>query len=376
MRVTFVDQVGATAGGAERTLATFLQFAPPDIEASAILFEDGAFADELRSLGVAVDIVAAPRAVESATREGNLLAVALRTPEMIRNVARVLRRRRPDLVYTNSMKAHFVGALAAKMTGTPCVVHFHDLFSGTPLVALRILSRYASQTRIACSQLVADAMDVGNTRVIYGPVQVDAYDELEDRATARRGLGIDDDLPIVALIGRINRWKGHDRFVRIAGLVNAVLPVRFIIVGAPIFRDVDFVPELQKEIGRLSLGDRVSFHPWVSDVRSVFAAIDINANCSTREPFGRTLVEAAAAGVPTVCFADSGASETIDDGVNGRSIAPGDEREFARSIVEMLVNKERLDTIARAARRISARFDAPLIAAEMADVIREAAAAA
>jgi glycosyltransferase involved in cell wall biosynthesis len=219
-------------------------------------------------------------------------------------------------------------------------------------------------------------MNVGSTRVIYGPVEIDAYGALDDRRTARRKLGIPGDLPVVALIGRINRWKGHDRFVRIAALVNAVLPVRFIIVGAPIFRDADFVPELEVLIDRLGVRDRVSFHPWVTDVREVYAAIDLNANCSTREPFGRTLIEAAAAGVPTVCFSDSGASETIHDGVTGRCVDPGDDEGFARTIVEMLANRRRLPAISRAAREGVARFDAPRIAAEMADVIREAASPA
>jgi glycosyltransferase involved in cell wall biosynthesis len=375
-RVAFIDQVGETAGGAERTLATFLRFAPPDIEPIAVLFEDGAFANELRELGITVEVVASSRALRSATREDGILRSALRAPLMIWNVARILRKHRPHLAYTNSMKAHLIGSLAAKLTRTKCVIHFHDLFSGAPLRALQTVSRLTSSARIACSELVATAMNVGATRVIYGPVEVDAYGALDDRRTARRKLGIPDDLPVVGLIGRINRWKGHDRFVRIAALVNAVLPVRFVIVGAPIFRDADFVPELEVLIDRLGVRDRVSFHPWVTDVREVYAAIDLNANCSTREPFGRTLIEAAAAGVPTVCFSDSGASETIHDGVTGRCVEPGDDEGFARTIVEMLANRRRLPAISRAAREGVARFDAPRIAAEMADVIREAASPA
>jgi glycosyltransferase involved in cell wall biosynthesis len=376
IRVAFIDQVGQTPGGAERTLATFLKFLPGDITPIVVLFEDGPFADELRALGATVEIVRAPESVKSATRERGALRAAVESVRMIWSVAGGLRRQRPDLVYTNSMKAHVIGSIAAKLTNTPCIIHYHDLFSGRALRLLQLVSRLASRHRIACSTLVATSMAVGKTDVIYGPVEVDSYGALDDRRAARRRMDIDDDLPVVALVGRINRWKGHDRFVRIAARVNAVMPVRFAIVGAPIFRDDDFVPELEELIAGLGLTHRVSFHPWVNDVRTVFAAIDVNANCSTREPFGRTLIEAAAAGVPTVCFADSGASETIADGVNGRTIEPFDEAAFAAAIIEILANHRRLPVISGAARSAADRFDAARIAAEMADVIRSVAAAA
>jgi glycosyltransferase involved in cell wall biosynthesis len=376
IRVAFIDQVGRTAGGAERTLATFLKSAPPDIAARSMLFEEGSFADELRDLGIDVEIVAQPDHVASATREHGAVGAAFATPSFIWRVAQRLVAGKADVVYTNSMKAHVVGSLAARLARLPCVIHYHDLFQGQALRTLRAVSRLGSQHRIACSRLVATQMDVDNTSVIYGPVQLNDYRNLVDRRSGRATLGLTDDLPVVGLIGRINRWKGHDRFVRIAARVNADMPVRFAIVGAPIFRDADFVPELRTLVAESGMRDRVSFHPWVEDVRSVFAALDVNVNCSTREPFGRTIVEAAAAGVPTICFADSGASETIVDGVTGRTIEAGDEAGFARAIVQLLANRAKLPGFGEAARIAARRFDAPIIAEEMARVIRRAAAVA
>jgi glycosyltransferase involved in cell wall biosynthesis len=352
-----------------------LRAAPRDIEPSCILFEDGAFANELRGIGVPVDIVAASDRVTKATRERGSFRAALDVPALVARVARRLAARDVAVVYTNSMKAHVVGSLAARGVGRPCIIHFHDLFEGSPLRTLQLTARAGSRERIACSSLVAATMNVGKTNVIYGPVDLGDYRALDDRATARQNLEFDDDLPVVGLIGRINRWKGHDRFLRIAARVNAKLPVRFAIVGAPIFRDADFLPELHAMVGELGLVDRVSFHGWVDDVRRIYPALDINANCSTREPFGRTIVEAAAAGVPTVCFNDSGASETIVDGRTGRTIPPGDEDSFAAAIVHLLEDRSRLETMSSAARAAAGRFDAPVIAEEMAAVIRRVAGA-
>ena len=170
MRVAFIDQVGGVAGGAEETLATFIEIARRDLVTHAILFEDGAFAERLRGLGTIVDILDVPAAVLTSTRERVRLEGAMHATHIAAETAGILRRRRIDVAYTNSMKAHFVGAMAARAAGVPCVMHFHDIIDGAGLAALRLIARFGSRERIACSQMVARAIGVAHTSVIYGPV--------------------------------------------------------------------------------------------------------------------------------------------------------------------------------------------------------------
>jgi glycosyltransferase involved in cell wall biosynthesis len=372
LQVVFIDQVGRIPGGAEQTLATFLRHLPSDIKPVVVLFEDGDFADQLRLTGAQVRIVEAPASISLSTRERSSPSAAFQSGIMILKLANLLIKERAEVVYTNSMKAHIIGSLAARLVGIPTVMHFHDIFEGRPLLVLRLLARLNSKTRIACSRLVANSMNIEQTRVIYSPIEYASYEPVLRKPAARAGLGIKDELPVVALVGRINRWKGHDRFIRIAGLVNAIMPARFAIVGAAIFRDTEFVSELVQLTAELGLTERVTFHPWVADVRNIFSAVDINVNCSTREPFGRTVIEAGATGVPSVCFRDSGASEIISDGVTGRLVDAGDEAEFAQAIVELLTNRGMLERIGVAARGAMKRFDAHTIAIEMGAAIRDA----
>jgi glycosyltransferase involved in cell wall biosynthesis len=375
LSVAFIDQVGAAPGGAEQTLLTFLKHAPPGIRPVAILFEDGPFADRLRGLDIAVDVVDVAAAIRSSTREQLQIRGALGIPATALKVAALLRRRAIDVAYTNSMKAHVVGAVAARMAGVPCVMHFHDIVGGAALTALRGAARLGSRERIACSQTVSDTINVGTTTVIYAPIELDGYAALPAKLNARKKLRLPLDGPIVSIVGRINRWKGHDRFLRMAATVAGKVPAaHFAIVGAPIFRDADFVPELEHQVDELGLRGRVTFVPWLDDVRDIYAATDVNCNCSTREPFGRAAIEAAACGVPTVCFDDSGASETIIDHVTGRAIPAGDEGSFADAVTRYLRDPAMLLGASSAARLNASRFDAPRIADEMTRVIRRAAA--
>jgi len=375
LRVAFLDHVGTTAGGAEHTLATLLKHLPREaIEPSIVLFEDGAFAQRLRSGGWDVAVAPVHEMILRSTRERLRFGAVFAASGAARRLAGVFSRRRVDAVYTNSMKAHLIGALAARLAGVPCVMHFHDVIAGSGLTALRVAACLGSRARIACSQVVADTIAAGPTSVIYAPLDLDDYARVPEKAAARAALGLPDDLPIVSLVGRINRWKGHDRFLRIAARVNVSVPARFVIAGATVFRDADFLPELHALAERLGLRDRAVFLPWSDDVTGIYAASDVNCNCSTREPFGRAVIEAAACGTPSVCFDDSGAAETLIEGVTGRAVPAGDESAFAAAIVAYLQDPARLHAARVAARAGVRRFDAARIASQTVRVIDAAVA--
>jgi glycosyltransferase involved in cell wall biosynthesis len=373
MKLTVVDQAGSRAGGAEETLFAFFRHAPRTLEPRAVLFEDGHFAHRLREAGVPTTIVELPEAIASVRRERLPIRSALALPAVAARLAEALRENGTEVVYTNSMKAHVIGGAAARRAGVPCVMYFHDLPEGLALQALRLVAIAGSKARMACSGIVRDTIAVGATTVIYPPIDLARFAVLPPRAEARAKLGVPDDGPLVVLVGRINRWKGHDRFLRVAARIAANFPsARFAIVGEPVFRDADYLPELHALATALRLHERLAFVPWVDDVATVYAASDVNVNCSTREPFGRAVTEAAACGVPTVCFDDSGAAETIDAS-SGRAVRAGDEMAMAAAILSLLHDEESRRRAALAARSAATRFDAPVVAAKMHDVLREVA---
>jgi glycosyltransferase involved in cell wall biosynthesis len=114
----------------------------------------------------------------------------------------------------------------------------------------------------------------------------------------------------------------------------------------------------------------VSFVDWVDDARTVYAAIDVNVNTSNREPFGRTIIEAAACGVPSVCFDDSGVSETMQNGISGIVVRAHDETALAQALSFYASDAKRRAEASIAARTWSQRFDATLHARRVANILR------
>ena len=84
------------------------------------------------------------------------------------------------------------------------------------------------------------------------------------------------------------------------------------------------------------LGDRVRFAGARSDVAAVVRALDVLVNASVAEPFGTSLLEAQASGIPVVATASGGAPEFVLDGTTGLLVPPRDPSAMAVAIDRLL----------------------------------------
>jgi glycosyltransferase involved in cell wall biosynthesis len=372
MRVGIVSHHGGKPAGAERALMTFLDRAREHIAPVFFLFEDGEFAQLLRERYGEVRIVPMSRRVAASTRAGlrwgglgDALALAFR-------LVGALKRDEIDVVLTNTMKAHVVGSIAARLSGTPCVNYLHDVPSGMARAVIRESSRLFATARVACSALTDGTLGLPRTTVVHAPIDLSVYASLPPPGEARAALGLPNDgLPVIGLVGRVLRWKGQDAFVRIAERVLREADAHFAIVGDTTFGGDDrYAGELRTQVRDARLEDRVHFVPWQDDVRRVYAALDIVCNCSSREPFGCTMIEALACGVPAVCFDDAGVCEVFAGDLGAHTVAAGDEDGFADVLVELIADPRTMDEARVSARNVAGRLDVALLTERFLSVIQ------
>lgn len=127
-------------------------------------------------------------------------------------------------------------------------------------------------------------------------------------------------------VGRMDPLKGGAELLRAAVDVARALagPVEVTMVG-----DGPSAPRWRELADRLAAGEprlSVQFPGWAGGERlaQMFSGADLLVMPSLwPEPFGRTGLEAAAFGLPSVGFAVGGIPEWLADGVNGH-LAPGD----------------------------------------------------
>lgn len=113
-------------------------------------------------------------------------------------------------------------------------------------------------------------------------------------------------------------------------------------------------------VEKLNLNERVTFHGTVNDYKDVISKIKsskILVLPSTREGFGLVLTEAMYCGTPVVAYESDGASEIIDDNINGYLIEQRNIEALKDKINYILSNQIEIDKIVlKAKEKVKSNF--------------------
>jgi glycosyltransferase involved in cell wall biosynthesis len=397
MRVLYVSPA-SELGGSERSLldlAVALRETAPEVAQSLLLFADGELGRRARALGMQVEVLPLPAALGQLGESSNetaglayamsLARAGLSVPPFLAALRGTVRRTAPDVVHTNGMKAHAL-ALAA-VPDLPRVVHLRDFASERPL-SKRLLPLFGWRALlVANSQAVADdALSVApalRTRVVYNGIDLEEFRPgARDpaRLSTLAGLGPPpSDVVNVGLVATYAWWKGHRRFIEAARAVVAAepaLPVRFYIIGGPIYRTTGSQlseQDLRSAIHDHGLDSRMGLVPFQTDAAAAYRDLDVVVHASERpEPFGRTIVEAMATARAVVVARAGGARELFVEGETALGFEPGNTPALAAAISKLVRDpslRERLGAAARSAAEV--RFDRRRLGPELVAVYRE-----
>src|SRR5262249_7851056 len=154
-------------------------------------------------------------------------------------------------------------------------------------------------------------------------------------------------------VGRLQPWKGQDRFLRaLAELRRGGRDVHGLVVGGDAYgRSPEYVVELARLVERLGLEGAVTMTGQVDDARPYLAAMDVAVNASVGGPLGIVLPEAMAAERAVVAVAAGGPLEIIEPDVTGVLAPGGEPKELAAAIDGLLADPARRARIAAAGAR-------------------------
>ncbi len=367
IRAVFIDHCARLSGG-ELALLRLLP-ALEDVEAHVILGEDGPLVSRLLDAGVSVEVLPLRRAARDLPRDDVRpsafpVAGAAFAVEYAVRLALRLRRLRPDVVHTNSLKAALYGGIAAKAAGLPVVWHLRDTISEDylprPAVALvRAFARRVPDLVIANSQ---------HTLTSVGPQTVRST-VIHDAALGREPHLRPPAGPfVVGMVGRISPWKGQHIFLEAFARAFPHSVERAVIVGAPIFGEDEYWQDVQRLPETLGIAGRVEFRGFREDVGSELDRIDALVHASViPEPFGQVVVEGMAAGLPVVAANAGGPAEVVEDGVNGLLYPPGDVAGLASALRRLSSDRELRVSLGAAGRVKAAEFTPKTIAAQVSD---------
>ena len=271
-----------------------------------------------------------------------LYYVGARLP-VYRALREQLRRIDPDLVhFNNTVISDTPGIHAARACGIPTVAHVRNFGRVTYLsvVISRSVEAFICISTAVRDYLVSRGVDEKSCVVIPNAVDLGRFNAAEtEPARIREEYGWSDTDKVVALVGRIVSWKGQRYFIRaIAEARKSDASIRGLIVGDDFEtgeRD-DYMRGLVSLVEELGLADAVRFTGHRTDVPNIMKAADIVVCASSRpEPFGRVIIESMAVGTPVIATDAGGATDIIEDGVNGMLVPIRDSAAMARATVRL-----------------------------------------
>jgi glycosyltransferase involved in cell wall biosynthesis len=334
-------------GGTERLVVDIVRRLHAEIPmAVCCLDEEGAWADSLRAEGIKVTAL---------RRQSGF------HPSLGSAVAATAKWNHANVIHCHHYSPFVYGSLArAWRPSTKVIFTEHGRLSDAPPSTKRMVAnwmlRRAPQEVFAVSEhlkghLVAEGFSREQVQVLYNGIDVGPLPDTRARSCIRQRLAVSDDTLVVGTIARLDPVKDLDTMIRAITMLAPRRPILLVVIG-----DGDERSRLEELTARLGAGTAVRFLGHREDARTWLAGCDVYANSSIHEGVSLTILEAMAAGLPTVATGVGGTPEIIDN-TCGRLVPSRDAATLASALDELAqreILRQKLGHSAR--RRVEERF--------------------
>jgi glycosyltransferase involved in cell wall biosynthesis len=340
--------------GAEVQVATLASYLVnrPEVQVSAVLFNDGWLASELRALGITVAVVDEHR----------------HTPlGIVRFLTRFFRRHQVELIHTHRYKDNILGTIAAAFARVPHVIRtVHgrseplrglDWLKFQVYQSLDLAAMWSRADRVvAVSKGMVDALKESGYRPgtlthVRNGIDLSKIHTTASVAHTREALGLNVANVVIGTAGRLAPVKGHEYLVRAAArIVQQESQARFLFVGTG-----PLEPTLRGLARQLGVDHACIFvDPAIDRRASVYdliAAMDVFVLPSLHEGIPMALLEALALERPVVASAVGGIPEIVTHEATGLLVEPKNDRALADACLDLVRDSTRARRLAVGGRR-------------------------
>ncbi len=285
----------------------------------------------------------------------------------LRDMIRLLRRERFDVVHTHTAKAGFLGRLACWICRVPVVVHtyhafpFHGYMSRGKNWLFQSMERLVRPMTSFIFTLSDRDRDEGQrlrildrqrSATAYTGIDLTKLDAAAPREITREKLGIALDGPVVLQVGRMEPQKAPQLLVEAFARVVGEHPRALLLFAG----DGDLRPQVEAAIRAHNIERNVRILGFRNDIPDLVAAADLFAFSSRWEAMGRAMVEAMLMGRAVVAPAIYGIPEVVRHGETGWLYEVGDVSQLAQGISHLLTHPEERERLGQAARHLTRKL--------------------
>lgn len=337
MRKILHIQVLPKLAGAQRASLEILKALPNEEYEKWILFSDTIDCGDKRECIRQFEAIGAKVIFSKKLRR----EICLQDIAATRELYKLCKREKFDIVHTNSTKPGIIGRIAATLAKAPLVIHtvhglaFHKYVSFPKWQFYWMCEMFAS---MFCDRIVLVnkfyqkyfKWQQKKTTTIYNGIDFSRFSvPKESKAHSRKDIKI-------LFVGRLETPKDPLTLLEAAQIVIKQHPeARFTLVG-----DGDLYSDCRSYIKENHLENNISMTGWLNNVAKYYQTYDIFALSSIYESFGLIFLEAGYYHLPTVATNVEGIPEVVADGETGLLCNPRDPETLAKNIIYLIEHPE------------------------------------
>lgn len=283
---------------------------------------------------------------------------------------------KPDWIIGSFSKEYWPLAIIAKLRGIKLALFKHmdyPLRPATHFFIPRMADRFIVISNFMRDTFIQRGINPEHIQMLYNPLDLSYFcaDPALRRST-RQQFGYAENDIVVGFVGAMHPDKGMLPLCDALNLAMTEVPnLKALWIG-----EGRAEQDLKIKIQASGLANHHVIHPWTSDVRPYYAAMDILAMPTlVTETFGRVSIEAQASGVPVLCSQLGGLPETLNPEVTGKLLPVGDIPAWKEAILQLTKDAElrrQFQTQGRA--WVEQKFSASAIAQEFTKLLEKRSA--
>ncbi|MBW4658044.1 MAG: glycosyltransferase family 4 protein [Drouetiella hepatica Uher 2000/2452] len=251
----------------------------------------------------------------------------------LREVGQSIKAEPESLVYSNQYQESFFGYGLASLKRIPLVCHLRLPPPSTLGIQSRLglhgAKRLIAISRCTRTDWIAAGFANDKIKLVYNGIDLGKFQPQASKLA---------DSKVIAYVGRLDKVKGLETLLKAIALLKSEansekLHLRLLIAGKPLIQNAHYQDFLHQLTHQLNITANVEFLGHVADPAEVYRSSHLVVLPSLwAEPFGRSLLEAMACGVPVVASRVGGIPEVLSGEFAQGLFCPGDAEDLAAKL--------------------------------------------